>query len=333
MSSLILNANKIFAEASTAVGQTKDLHGLEVIKSSYLGKNGKLTSMLRQLVDVDVAERPRVGQEINRIKEELLKLVNTQSELLKSAEVEASLQRDALDITMPPCGQGIGSSHPITKIRRILEEFFVAHGFVVVEGPEIENEFYNFSALNIPEHHPARAAHDTFYFAGGDMLRSQTSPVQIRAMQQMELPLRIVCPGKVFRRDNDSTHSPMFHQLEMLMIDEKLNFSNLKWLINKFIQYFFKEKIEYRFRPSYFPFTEPSAEVDIKWQVGDSWRWLELGGCGVVHPNVLRAVNIDPERYRGLAFGFGIDRLAMSYYGIEDIRMLFENDLQFLQQF
>lgn len=333
MNPLSINTSELLVEATIAVNHSSDLHELEVIKSNYLGKNGKLTSILKQLVTVDAVERPKVGQEVNLAKEKLMGAINARSDMLKAANIEASLKQEAIDITLPPRGQELGSSHPITKVRKILEDFFVNMGFAIVEGPEVESEFYNFTALNIPLHHPARTAHDTFYFGDGSMLRSQTSPVQIRAMQQMEPPLRIICPGRVFRRDNDATHAPMFHQLEMLMVDENLNFSNLKWLINKFIQHFFKGKVEYRFRPSYFPFTEPSAEVDIKWKVGDSWRWLELGGCGVVHPSVLRAVNIDPERYRGLAFGFGIDRLAMSYYGIEDIRMLFESDLQFLQQF
>jgi phenylalanyl-tRNA synthetase alpha chain len=252
---------------------------------------------------------------------------------LQTAEIEKNLVQETIDISLPPRGQSPGTLHPITKVQKIAENFFINMGFSVVEGPEIENEFYNFTALNIPPHHPSRTMHDTFYFSDGTMLRSQTSPAQIHAMQKMKPPIRIICPGRVFRRDNDATHAPMFHQIEMLIVDENVNFTNLKWIINKFIEYFFKEKVEYRFRPSYFPFTALSAEVDVKWETGGSWRWLELGGCGVVHPNVLQAGGIDPKKFSGLAFGFGIDRLAMSYYGIKDIRMLFENDLQFLQQF
>ena len=327
------NIKQILLEATEVINHATTIHELEIIKSNYLGKKGGLTEMLRQLVTLDVAERPAAGQVINQAKEQLVQLLKKQSQLLNKLAVAANLNQEAIDVTLPSRGQVLGSSHPITKVRRILEEFFINMGFVVVEGPEIETEFYNFTALNIPPHHPARTTHDTFYFSDNTMLRSQTSPVQIRAMQKMSLPLRIICPGKTFRRDNDATHSPMFHQVEMLMVDENLNFANLKWIIVKFIKYFFKEQVEYRFRPSYFPFTEPSGEVDIKWKVGNSWRWLELGGIGVVHPNVLKAVNIDPERYRGLAFGFGLDRLAMMYYGINDIRLLFENDLQFLEQF
>lgn len=327
------NIKQILLEATEVINHAATTHELEIIKSNYLGKKGGLTEMLRQLVTLDVAERPAAGQVINQAKEQLIQLLEKRGQILNKLAVAANLNQEAIDVTLPARGQALGSGHPITKVRRILEEFFINMGFVVVEGPEIENEFYNFTALNIPPHHPARTTHDTFYFSDNTMLRSQTSPVQIRAMQKISPPLRIICPGKVFRRDNDATHAPMFHQLEMLMVDENLNLANLKWLVIKFIKFFFNEKIEYRFRPSYFPFTEPSAEVDIKWTVGSSWRWLELGGCGVVHPNVLKAVNIDPEQYRGLAFGFGIDRLAMMYYGINDIRLLFENDLQFLEQF
>lgn len=333
MNTSLDNINKIFAEASDDVSKADSVHQLEMVKSVYLGKKGSLTSLLRQLSSLDEIERPKIGQAVNEVKEKIVALINRKEQELKDAAVLANLAEEAIDVTLPPRGLDVGSNHPITRVLRLLENFFVKMGFVVVEGPEIENEFYNFTALNIPLHHPARTATDTFYFADNTMLRTQTSPVQIRAMQEMHAPLRIICPGKVFRRDNDATHAPMFHQLEMLVVDEGVNFANLKWIISEFIKHFFQGKVEYRFRPSYFPFTEPSAEVDVKWQLGDSWRWLELGGCGVVHPNVLRAGNIDPERYRGLAFGFGIERLAMSYYGIEDIRMLFESDLQFLEQF
>ncbi len=327
------NIEQILKEAFEVINHAATSHELEIVKSNYLGKKGKLTDLLKQLATLDAAERPKVGQIINQAKEKIIQALDERSNALTKALVEANLNQEAIDITLPSRGQVLGSSHPISKVRRLVEEFFVKMGFVVVEGPEIENEFYNFTALNIPPHHPARTTHDTFYFSDNTMLRSQTSPVQIRAMQKMSPPIRIICPGKVFRRDNDATHAPMFHQVEMLMVDKNLNLANLKWLVGEFIKFFFKEKIEYRFRPSYFPFTEPSAEVDLKWHVGDSWRWLELGGCGVVHPNVLKAVNIDPQHYRGLAWGFGIDRLAMIYYGINDIRLFFENDLQFLEQF
>jgi phenylalanyl-tRNA synthetase alpha chain len=325
--------NQILQEAIEIINHVATIHELEITKSNYLGKNGKLTEFLKQLVTLDATERPVIGQVINKAKEQIIRVSEERNAVLNRATVEENLNQEAIDITLPSRGQALGSNHPITKVRRILEDFFINMGFVVVEGPEVENEFYNFTALNIPPHHPARTMHDTFYFSDNTMLRSQTSPVQIRAMQNTPPPLRVICPGRVFRRDNDATHSPMFHQLEILIVDENLNFSNLKWLVIKFIKFFFSDEVEYRFRPSYFPFTEPSAEVDVKWKVGDSWRWLELGGCGVVHPNVLKAVNVDSNRFRGLAFGFGIDRLAMIYYGIDDIRLLFENDLQFLEQF
>ena len=333
MNSILTNLEQIIADAVTVVGQANDFYTLEQIRSRYLGKKGQLTVMLKSISAFTPQERPQVGQAINRAKEKIINVIAVKCQALQTAAVTDSLSQEAIDITLPSRGQKLGTIHPVTKVQKIFEGFFTAMGFSVIEGPEIENEFYNFTALNTPPHHPSRTMHDTFYFADGLMLRSQTSPVQVRAMQKMQPPLRIICPGKVFRRDSDATHAPMFHQLEMLLIDENVNFANLKWLINKFIEFFFAKKVEYRFRPSYFPFTTPSAEVDIKWRVGGSWQWLELGGCGVVHPNVLRAGKINPKRFSGLAFGFGIDRLAMSYYGVKDIRMLFENDLQFLQQF
>ena len=329
----IPNLEQIVAQAVTAIQDAIDSHAIEQIRSQYLGKKGQLTDIMKNLANLSPEERPKFGAAVNLAKEQIIAKLNEQFEALQAKQLEKNLAQEAIDITLPPRGQVLGSIHPVTRVQKIFEQFFVNMGFSVVEGPEIENEFYNFTALNVPKHHPARTTHDTFYFPSGLMLRSQTSPVQIRAMQTMAPPLRIICPGRVFRCDNDATHSPMFHQLEMLIIDKNVNFANLKWLISQFITYFFAEKVEYRFRPSYFPFTEPSAEVDVKWEVDGKVRWLELGGCGVVHPNVLMAGGIDPNEYRGLAFGFGIDRLAMRYYGIDDIRMLFENDLQFLQQF
>lgn len=332
-SAIVINLDQIIDEATGAINNAPDLHAIEQIRSQYLGKKGKLTDSLKNLGALDPKERPAAGQAINLVKEKLVTALEGRRQLLQAKELEKNLALETIDITLPPRGQRFGALHPVTKVQKMFEKFFLDMGFLVVDGPEVETEFYNFTALNIPPHHPARAAHDTFYFADGTILRSQTSPVQIRAMQKMQPPIRIVCPGRVFRRDNDATHAPMFHQMEMLIVDENVNLANLKWLIGKFIEYFFKEKIAYRFRPSYFPFTSISAEIDLKWEVGGSWRWLELGGCGVVHPNVLRAGGIDPERFQGLAFGFGIDRLAMVYYGIKDIRMLFDNDLLFLQQF
>lgn len=329
MNLLSINLEQIAEEAIGLINLANDIYSLEQIKSQYLGKKSKLTDVLKNLSQLDPAKRPKVGQLVNSTKEKLIIAIEEKHKALQVRELENNLAQDVIDITLPPRGQALGTLHPITRVQKMFEKFFTDMGFAIVEGPEIENEFYNFTALNIPPHHPSRTMHDTFYFANGLILRSQTSPVQIRSMQKMNPPIRIVCPGRVFRCDNDATHSPMFHQMEMLIVDENVNFANLKWIINKFIEYFFKEKVEYRFRSSYFPFTETSAEVDVKW----NGHWLEVGGCGVVHPNVLQAGEIDPKKYRGLAFGFGIERLAMRYYGINDIRMLFENDLQFLQQF
>ncbi len=333
INSLVDNISLVKKNALDHIAKANSLHDLELIKSLHSGKNSQLTLLLRQLGDLPPAERPRLGQIINLAKEEIATSLRERYQSLQELSIANSLNGDTIDITLPARGHGLGSSHPVTKVRRVFEKFFNAMGFTIVDGPEVENDFYNFTALNIPRYHPARTSHDTFYFSDGRMLRSQTSPVQIRAMETMAPPLRIICPGRVFRRDNDATHAPMFHQCEMLMVDEKLTFGNLKWIIIEFVKYFFKDEVEYRFRPSYFPFTEPSAEIDIKWKTVNGWRWLELGGCGVVHPNVLKAVNIDHEKFRGLAFGFGLDRLAMSYYGIDDIRRLFDNDIQFLEQF
>lgn len=333
MKQSLISFDQFVEEASDIIKESHDLHAIELVRSQYLGKKSKLTDILRGLETIDKSKRPQIGKAINSAKEKITCLIEDRYKVLQLEQLEKNLAEEAIDVTLPPRGQALGSIHPITKVQKIFENFFISMGFTVVEGPEIETEFYNFTALNIPPHHPSRTTHDTFFFADNTMLRSQTSPTQVHAMQRMKLPIRIVCPGRVFRRDNDATHAPMFHQLEMLIVDENVNFANLKWIINKFIENFFKEKVEYRFRPSFFPFTEPSAEVDIKWKTKNSWCWLELGGCGVVHPNVLRAGGIDPERFRGLAFGFGIDRLAMVYYDIKDIRLFYENDLQFLQQF
>jgi phenylalanyl-tRNA synthetase alpha chain len=331
--SLLANLDQIVAEAATLIEQAGDSSALEQLKSKYLGKKSLLTDLLKNLINYEQSEKPKIGQAINSAKEKIVLAIEERQQTLQNIELEKNLSREAIDITLPSRGQNIGTLHPITKIQRIFEKFFLNMGFSIVEGPEIETEFYNFTALNIPEYHPSRTTHDTFYFADGTMLRSQTSTAQIHAMQKMKPPMRIISPGRVFRRDNDATHAPMFHQLEMLIVDEGVNFMNLKWIISKFLEYVFKQKFEYRFRPSYFPFTAISAEVDVKWKTGNSWKWLELGGCGVVHPNVLHAGGIDSKKFSGLAFGFGIDRLAMVYYGINDIRLLFENDMQFLRQF
>lgn len=327
------NVTSITNEALANIAQTQNLPALDQVRSLYLGKNGKLTELLKELGKLDAAERPKFGQAVNQAKEEILKAINEKIAAIKNVELEANLAQEKIDVTLPGRGQELGSLHPVNKARYRLQNIFVSMGFDVVEGPEVDNEYYNFTALNVPENHPARDVHDTFYFPDGSLLRTHTSPMQIRAMQTMGAPLRIVIPGKVYRCDSDATHSPMFNQFEVLVVEAKASFSNLKWLLSKFIEAFFETKVAMRFRPSFFPFTEPSAEVDIKWQVGSEERWLEVLGCGMVHPNVLRAGGIDPEKYSGFAIGGGIDRFAMLKYGINDIRTLFENDLEFLKQF
>ena len=322
--------------ATAQIASANDTVTLDLIKSSYLGKRGEVALLLKQLVAASDEERPVLGKAVNDAKDKIVAALSDRSLALVKLRVSQDLNQPSLDYTLPPRGQQAGSLHPVTKIKRVLEDFFISMGFSVIEGPEIETEFYNFTALNMPENHPARTMHDTFYLEDKKLLlRSQTSNVQIRALEKMSLPLRIISPGRVYRRDSDATHSPMFHQLEMLMVDQPsvISMSKLKWLVIKFVKYFFGEDTEYRFRPSYFPFTEPSAEVDVKWRFKDDWYWLELGGCGIVHPEVLRSVKIDYTRYRGIAFGFGIERLAMKYYSIDDIRLLFDSDLQFLRQF
>jgi phenylalanyl-tRNA synthetase alpha chain len=323
----------IIKDAAQAIAGVAALHDLDQIKAVYLGKKGKLTEMLKELGKLDPEARPKAGQEINVAKNQIIALLDAKQQELKNFELTASLAQEAIDITLPGRGQELGRLHPITQTRYAIQDFFMRMGFSVLEGPEVEDEFYNFTALNIPQNHPARADHDTFYFPDGRLLRTHTSPMQIRVMQNNKPPLRILVPGRVYRCDSDATHSPMFNQVEGLIVDENINFANLKWLLNKFLESFFQEKIAIRFRPSFFPFTEPSADVYIQWKVGEELRWLEVLGCGMVHPNVLTAGGVDPQKYSGLAFGMGVDRLAMLRYGIKDIRTLFENDIELLQQF
>lgn len=328
------NVDNILKEALVVIANTSDEYSIDQAKAKYLGKNGCLTEILKGLKDVDPVLRPKVGQIINFAKEQIIQQLQKQQESLKASQLALDLAKDAIDITLPGRGLEFGSLHPLTKVRYRIENFFASMGFSVLEGPEIEDDYHNFTALNIPANHPARDEHDTFYFADGTLLRTHTSPMQIRTMkktQKEDLPLKMIVPGKVYRCDLDSTHSPMFHQIEGLVVDKNINFGNLKWLLNRFLEYFFNAKVKVRFRPSYFQFTEPSAEVDI-W-IEDQKRWLEVLGCGMVHPNVLKAVDFDPEEYSGLAVGMGIERLAMLYYKIDDLRMFFENDLEFLEQF
>lgn len=327
--------------AKSAIAETQNLSALDQIRVEYLGKKGKITEILKSLSQLSPNERRQVGQTVNQAKQALFETINSRKEILTQAELNEKLSGEAIDVTLPARGQTLGSIHPVTKARQRIEALFGSMGFEVVEGPEIEDDYHNFEALNIPSHHPARAMHDTFYFGDGKLLRTHTSPVQIRSMKQRKPPLKIITPGRVYRCDSDQTHTPMFHQVEGLLIDEQASFANLKCLLQDFISKFFERDLALRFRPSYFPFTEPSAEVDVQCVMcnGKGCRtckrtgWLEVLGCGMVHPNVLEKVNIDSEKYIGFAFGIGIDRLAMLRYEINDLRILFENDLRFLEQF
>lgn len=328
-------------QAFDAINKAQDVSSLELIRIDFLGKKGKLTDILKGLSNLSVEDKPKMGQLVNQTKREISSLIESRLHDLKEKELSEKLNKQKIDVTLPGRNQEQGSLHPITQVRHKINQFFTGLGFDVVDGPEIETEFYNFEALNIPGHHPARAMHDTFYFGDGRLLRTHTSPVQVRTMEQNKPPFRLIAPGRVYRCDSDVTHTPMFHQVEGLFIDKQATLSELKGLLHEFFAYFFGREVPVRFRPSYFPFTEPSAEMDIECTQckGKGCRsckftgWLEVGGSGMVHPNVLRAVNISPEEYQGWAFGMGMDRLAMLYYGIDDLRMMFENDLNFLSQF
>ena len=328
--------------ALQAVAATADAAALDGVRVHYLGKKGLLTQQLKQLGKLPAEERPAAGQEINRIKQLVQESINTRGDALQSAALDVQLAGEKIDVTLPGRGQSKGGLHPVTQTMRRIEQLFLPLGFTVEEGPEIEDDHHNFGALNIPDHHPARAMHDTFYFDPQTLLRTHTSPVQVRVMEQREPPLRIIAPGRVYRCDSDLTHTPMFHQVEGLLVDEHASFASLKGLIDEFLRAFFEqEDLAVRFRPSYFPFTEPSAEVDIQCVMctGDGCRvcshtgWLEVLGCGMVHPNVFEQVGIDNEHFTGFAFGMGVERLAMLRYGVNDLRLFFENDMNFLTQF
>jgi phenylalanyl-tRNA synthetase alpha chain len=306
------------------------LAGLDAVRVKYLGKKGELTLQLKQLGSLSAEERPAAGQQINRAKQAVQDAIQARRKDLEGAQIVADLSSDALDVSLPGRGQHPGGLHPVTRTQDRIETIFKAAGFAVHTGPEIEDEEHNFTALNIPENHPARAMHDTFYFPSGKLLRTHTSPVQIRAMVDQGAPIRLIAPGKVYRCDSDMTHTPMFHQVEGLTVDRGVSFANLKSVLHEFIERFFERKVSLRFRPSYFPFTEPSAEVDIR---SESGNWIEILGCGMVHPNVLSNLGIDPEEFTGYAFGVGVERLAMLHYGVNDLRLFFDNDLQFLRQF
>lgn len=329
------NLEKIKADALVAIHNADNLDTLDQIRIAYLGKKGKFTDILKTLGSLDQTERPKFGQKINLAKNELENALHERLVSLEAEVLAKSLAQEAIDVTLPGLGQARGSKHPVTLVREFIENYFVSMGFTIYLGPEIEDDYHNFTALNVPENHPARDSHDTFYLKNGLLLRTQTSPAQIRAMQEFKQPpFKIITPGKVYRCDSDATHSPMFHQMEGFVVDENINFANLKWILNNFLETFFSgSKVAIRFRPSYFPFTEPSAEVDVSWNVDGETRWLEVLGCGMVHPKVLEAGGIDSNRYSGFAFGMGLDRFAMLRYGIKDLRLFFENDLRFLEQF
>ncbi|MEO0574753.1 MAG: phenylalanine--tRNA ligase subunit alpha [Pseudomonadota bacterium] len=316
--------------ALDAVQSAASVSDLDSVRVDFLGKKGQLTALLKQLGSLDAAERPAAGQTINNAKRQVSETLEQKRAELDAAALSEKLAKESVDVSLPGRGQTLGSLHPVTKARRRIEAIFTGAGFGVRHGPEIEDDFHNFTALNIPDNHPARAMHDTFYFGDGRLLRTHTSPTQIRTIQEEGVPVRVICPGRVYRCDSDQTHTPMFNQVEGLVIDKDISFANLKSVLHEFVALFFEREAKLRFRPSYFPFTEPSAEVDVMMEDGS---WLEILGCGMVHPNVLRNVGVDPQEYGGYAFGIGIERLAMLRYGIKDLRTLFENDVRFLEQF
>ncbi len=321
--------------ACSEIDAMSDLKTLDDLRVRYLGKKGLVTEQLKSLGKLSAEERPAAGQRINEVKQLIQSRLEEKSEALEELAIAEKLKSESIDVTLPGRTDAIGTLHPVTITLRRIEKLFERYGFEVADGPEIEDDFHNFEALNIPPHHPARAMHDTFYFDDGLLLRTHTSSVQIRAMEDGKPPIRIIAPGRVYRCDSDVTHSPMFHQVEGLLVDKEANFAQLKGLVIDFLHAFFEDdQLGIRFRPSYFPFTEPSAEVDIEWldDEGNS-NWLEVMGCGMVHPNVFGQVGIDVNTYNGFAFGVGVERLAMLYYGVRDLRMFYENDLRFLRQF
>ena len=333
--------NQLVSAATKLIVDADTLSALDDVRVQYLGKSGLLTAQLKQLGKLPKEQRPQAGQAINIAKQALQIKIDQQRSLLQQQVLLQRLSSERVDVTLPGRGVGRGGLHPVTRTLERIERFFANAGFSVEEGPEIEDDYHNFEALNIPAHHPARAMHDTFYFDQHMLLRTHTSPVQIRVMENAELPLKIIAPGRVYRCDSDLTHTPMFHQVEGFLVDENVSFADLKGVLYDFLQRFFERDLKLRFRPSYFPFTEPSAEVDIECVMcgGKGCRvcgksgWLEVLGCGMVHPEVFRHVGIDSEKYTGYAFGMGVERLTMLRYGVNDLRLFFENDLRFLRQF
>lgn len=330
----------IVAEARTVLGAVNTVAELEQSKARYVGKTGSLTEQMKQLGKLPPEEKPKAGALINAAKQQVEAIIQARKDAILQAELDSRLAAESLDVTLPGRSRGKGGLHPITLAQERIEQLFHSMGFSVADGPEIETDYFNFTALNTPEKHPARSMQDTFYIANSShVLRTQTSPVQIRYMQEQSKrggpPIRIICPGRVYRCDHDATHSPMFHQIEGLWVDEGISLADLKGTVTQFLRGFFeRDDINIRFRPSYFPFVEPGVEIDMEWsREGDEIKWLEIAGAGVVHPQVLRNGGIDPEKYSGFAFGMGLDRLAMLRYGVNDLRLFFENDLRFLRQF
>jgi phenylalanyl-tRNA synthetase alpha chain len=329
------------AETLGAISNAADLAALEEVRVRTLGKSGWLTEKLKELGKLAAEQRKEAGAIFNRVREEVQTYIESKRVELEQKQVAAKLAKERIDVTLPGRGESRGGLHPVTKVRLRIEQLFRQAGFEVATGPEIEDDFHNFEALNIPADHPARAMHDTFYFPDGKLLRTHTSPVQIRSLLSGKPPFALIAPGRVYRKDHDVTHSPMFHQVEGLVVGEGVTFANMKAMLHGFLEAFFERDLKMRLRPSYFPFTEPSAEVDMSCvlcagagcRVCKQTGWLEISGCGMVHPKVLEAGGVDPEKYTGYAFGMGIDRLAMLRYGVNDLRLFFENDLRFLAQF
>ena len=332
---------RLIEQALTDAEASRTLSDLDEVRVRLLGKKGLLTEQLKALGKLPAEERPAAGQKINEAKLVIQAAIETRRERLDRESLDAELARGTIDVTLPGRGQEAGSIHPVTRARLRIERIFMQAGFEIATGPEVEDDFHNFEALNIPANHPARAMHDTFYFPDGRLLRTHTSPVQIRAMRARKPPLSIIAPGRVYRNDSDMTHTPMFHQVEGIVVGENVSFANLKAMLHTFVERFFEQPLGMRLRPSYFPFTEPSAEVDIECvfcrgagcRVCKQTGWLEILGCGMIHPNVLKAAGIDSEQWQGYAFGMGIERLTMLRYGVDDLRLFFENDVQFLKQF
>jgi len=338
----VSDLDKVLKQAQQAVADAADLQQLDQLRVQYLGKKGEFTAQLKALGQLPAEQRKDAGQAINDAKRGLQASIEQRKASLEAEKLNAQLQQETVDVTLPGRGQNNGGLHPVTRTMQRIEQLFANLGFDVAEGPEIEDDYHNFEALNIPSHHPARAMHDTFYFDAQTLLRTHTSPVQVREMETTKPPLRLIAPGRVYRCDSDLTHTPMFHQVEGLMVDRDVSFADLMGTLDSFLRLFFEnDNLQTRFRPSYFPFTEPSSEVDIQCVMcgGEGCRvcshtgWLEVLGCGMVHPEVFKHAGIDNEEYIGYAFGMGVERLAMLRYGVNDLRLFFENDLRFLKQF